>query len=351
MNQENLKTPSTNRRRKEGVDLGARGEPFQWCLGGALAIGLAMIAGFLVLIFWNGLGALYPKDIQLVGLRDGTLLAGEIFRRESFRPEPHQLAEMDEAVREATVRQGGVAERILLRTGNFDVYNEDFRWVLQAQVRQQTTPKELWFIERTEWGPFIGLTKTLRLDARQYKAEELTEALIEAAHKEAEKRRGKHKTSGAGGNLQDKPQYGGRAARSAKGWTEIRGRRQREYLRAKRRHDWAMDRLQAQYNELSLEIQRLREEDGKFQLVLSTVEGQEKTLRLSEIVRMFRPNAMGVTARLGVYSSRWWELLTSEPREANTEGGGHACHLRNLRDDGDHVTGCSAFGSRGRSFP
>lgn len=38
-------------------------------------------------------------------------------------------------------------------------------------------------------------------------------------------------------------------------------------------------------------------------------------------MRMFRPNAMGVGERLVVYFSRWWELLTSEPREANTEGG------------------------------
>jgi len=320
MNQENSKAPRTNRKRKEGVDLGARGEPFQWCLGGALAIGLAMIAGFLVLIFWNGLGALYPKAIQLVALRDGTLLAGEIFRRESFRPEPHQMAEMDEAVREAIVRQGGVAERILLRTGNFDIYNEDFRWVLQAQVSQQTTPKELWFIERTEWGPFIGVIKSLRLDARQYKAEELTEALIEAAHKEAEQRRKRIRQLERGeiSRINNSMEAERLALRKA---ALRHGEKAEEYLRAKRRYDWAMERLQAQYNELSLEIQKLREEDGKSQLVLSTADGQEKTLRLSEIVRMFRPNAMGVTARLSVYFSRWWELLTSEPREANTEGG------------------------------
>ncbi len=109
MNQESSKALRTGR--KEGVDLGARGEPFQWCLGGAMALGLAMIAGFLVLIFCNGLGALYPKEVQLLVLGDGTRLAGEIFRKEIFRPEPHQLAEMDEAVRAAIVRQGGVAEK------------------------------------------------------------------------------------------------------------------------------------------------------------------------------------------------------------------------------------------------
>ncbi len=61
--------------------------------------------------------------------------------------------------------------------------------MLKAQVREQTTPRDLWFIERTEWGPFIGLIKSLRLDAKEYKAEALTGAIIDAAWREAKKRR------------------------------------------------------------------------------------------------------------------------------------------------------------------
>lgn len=298
----------------------ARGEPFQWCLGGALVVGLGMIGGFLLLVFWNGLGALYPKPIELLVLRDGTHLAGEIFREERFRPEQHQLDEMDDAVRQEIFKQGGWAQRALLRTGNFDLYNEDFRWVLEAQVRERSTPPELWFIERTEWGPFIGEILALNLDGKLYQGENITHDLLRAAHGSAEKRRARIRRLERGeiSRINYKME---KERLSLKKAAMTHSEKSQEYLRAKRRHDWAMERLQAQYRELDLEVQRLREEDGRFLILLSSVDGKEKSLRLSEIVRMFRPNAVGFTGRLGVYLSRWRELLTEEPREANTEGG------------------------------
>jgi phosphate transport system permease protein len=55
--------------------------------------------------------------------------------------------------------------------------------------------------------------------------------------------------------------------------------------------------------------------------VLADVNGTTKSLPLSAIVRMYPANDLGVLGKLQVYLSRWWEFLTSEPREANTEGG------------------------------
>ncbi len=49
--------------------------------------------------------------------------------------------------------------------------------------------------------------------------------------------------------------------------------------------------------------------------------GREKTVKLSEIVRLYPANTLTFWPRLGVYFSRWEEFLTQEPREANTEGG------------------------------
>ena len=44
-------------------------------------------------------------------------------------------------------------------------------------------------------------------------------------------------------------------------------------------------------------------------------------LPLADIVRAYPANRLDGGARLGVYLSRWWEFLTDEPREANSEGG------------------------------
>ena len=43
------------------TDLRARGEPFTWMLGGALALGIVMIIGFLALVLWNGFWTFVPK--------------------------------------------------------------------------------------------------------------------------------------------------------------------------------------------------------------------------------------------------------------------------------------------------
>jgi ABC-type phosphate transport system permease subunit len=42
---------------------------------------------------------------------------------------------------------------------------------------------------------------------------------------------------------------------------------------------------------------------------------------MAEIVRGFRPNALTSFEKWKVYGDRWWELVSSNPREANSEGG------------------------------
>jgi phosphate transport system permease protein len=42
---------------------------------------------------------------------------------------------------------------------------------------------------------------------------------------------------------------------------------------------------------------------------------------LSEIVRFYPANALTLSEKVWIYLSRWWEFLSQEPREANTEGG------------------------------
>jgi len=44
-------------------------------------------------------------------------------------------------------------------------------------------------------------------------------------------------------------------------------------------------------------------------------------MRLSQIVRIVRADDLSFMEKVGVYTSRWWEHLSTDPREANTEGG------------------------------
>lgn len=59
--------------------------------------------------------------------------------------------------------------------------------------------------------------------------------------------------------------------------------------------------------------------DGSW--LLKDVSGREVHLEAEHIVRNYQPNVMSVFGKLSLYFSKWIELLTEEPREANTEGG------------------------------
>ncbi len=164
-------TPS--KRYVTGADLSSRGEPYLWSMGGALALGLIMIFGFLALVAWNGFVTFYPKPVEVLRLKDGTLVAGEPTRSEMYRLPKTELDSLDEQARKSVQENKGFGLRTLYRTGNFDLYNEDFVWVSEFKVAERTEPKNIYFIERTEWGPFIGSLQTLMV-----KGEKLTAGLL-----------------------------------------------------------------------------------------------------------------------------------------------------------------------------
>ena len=66
--------------RKSDTAISARGEPWLWLIGGALALGVSMILSLLALILWNGAAAFWPKPIEVLTLTDGKRLAGERVR-------------------------------------------------------------------------------------------------------------------------------------------------------------------------------------------------------------------------------------------------------------------------------
>ena len=89
--------------------------------------------------------------------------------------------------------------------------------------------------------------------------------------------------------------------------------------------------LQTQYDEVLAEVREIEENDAllRVSIVEPTSEQfaptsqtlSDQHLHMSQIVRQVRPNTMGFGEKLGVYLSRWWEYLSTFPREANTEGG------------------------------
>ncbi|UUO07272.1 ABC transporter permease subunit [Blastopirellula sp. J2-11] len=68
-------------------------------------------------------------------------------------------------------------------------------------------------------------------------------------------------------------------------------------------------------------IRQLNDENARYVLHMQTAQKIDKDIPLSEIVRAFPANRLGIAGKLGVYMSRWGEFLMDDPREANSEGG------------------------------
>jgi phosphate transport system permease protein len=301
-------------------DFKARGEPFVWLLGGGLVIGIFMVIGFMALILCNGILTFYPQPIERVTLKDGSILAGELSRFETYKPGPDILANLSESVREEIEKQFGFVQRNLYRTGNFDLYNEDFRWVPAYDVEKVETPPDLYWVERIEWGPFVGTIRRLDLDGKIIKGDALTRGMLQREQNLATKRRERireiERDEIARINYElDRGRLWLRKVELNKGLESP------EFAAAKREVTAAAVDLEGSHQELSKEAAAIKEKDAKFTVTLADVGGREKQLKVSDIVRYYPANMLGFSEKLGIYFSRWWEFLSQEPREANTEGG------------------------------
>jgi len=306
--------------RKYTADISAVGEPWLWALGGALALGIMLIAGFLALIVWNGITTFWPKPIHVVTLNDGQQVAGEPSRYDRFRVGPAILDGLPDETRAAIERSEGFADRILYRIGNYDLYGEDFRWVSDFDVGSIESPREFYLLERQEWGRFVGRIAGLVLDEQPRDAAGLSFDEIRRHQGAARERWDQIRTI-------EKVEIGRvnhaiEAERLNRRRAELRyGIDSPRYTEVARAAEANLARLQRDFDALSARAREIKDFDARFRVVLEEVGGRTKETPLSQIVRLYPANDLSVFQKIGVYLSRWGEFLGSEPREANTEGG------------------------------
>jgi phosphate transport system permease protein len=320
----NVKTQDAAARRygvrKYSADLSAVGEPWLWGLGGALALGIILVAGFLAMIFWNGASTFWPKPIEVVTLTDGTVVAGEptrsgVYRvgdalRETLSPEALAMVDAND----------GFATRVLFRSANFDLYGDDFRWVSEYQVQDVERPADFFLLERQEWGPFVGRIVGITLGGQQrdiadFGYRDLQRVQGEARERFHEIRRIEQKDIGGVNHLIERERLALRRVQLRHG-DDSEQYRARQAEAAER-----IQELEARFAAYQAQIAEIRARDRLDSITLEEVGGRQKEQLLSEIVRLYPANDLSFLQKLEIYFSRWVEFLTSEPREANTEGG------------------------------
>ena len=280
------------------------GSLFIWLCGGALGLSLLMIGGLLILIMINGMGYFWPKDLIQFTLNDGSVVLGEWVATETI-PESES----------ADNPKGN--ERIQLKIGNRDLYGLDFRWVDQADIVNEQYPSDVLAFERREWGNFYGWIKEIQegetlLASGHEKGMTVLFSLLERTNGIQEQIHEIEHNEIA--ELNHRLEQARLRIRSLE-MSDQSGTEERAGIEVQ------VQELQALYEVQNTALIALYEKLERFRLTVMDVAGEEKTFQVGTLVNVWLPNGMGVGEKLSMYVQNFWEVLSEEPREANTEGG------------------------------
>jgi phosphate transport system permease protein len=289
-------------------ELFRRGDPAIWLAGTGLGISILMIAGMIALILTRGLGFFWPLEIVELRLKDDTVVMGEIVGREAI-PAPGTPEHLTRF-------------RIQLKLGNRDITGTDFRWINEDDIARAERPFDAVYIERREYGPFIGRpVKLMDGDQEAASGSEAVLAALPAWVTKAEADRDAIRTL-------ERDEIGGVNYRIEQ--LRLRGKRldfeaarQPGVDQAAARAELAAElaALEAEYATLETRLGQTMETASRSTLTLRTAAGEEKEMPTLDIFRLYAANRLSTGGRAGIYASRLWEFLSGEPRESNTEGG------------------------------
>jgi len=289
------------------------GDPWVWLSAGGVSISLVAVFGIILLIAIRGLGFFWPSDVmETIVVEDGSpsRLIGEITEEETI-PTQHT---------DKTASAAGTPDipqkRYLVKVGNRDKFGFDFRWVPDASIKETQYPHALTVVERREWGNLYGYIKSVSVDGKVVaegesawaKLQELLPGVL-ALHD-----RIRHIERDEIGSINYKIERLRLKKRKLELANETDPEKFAELDRQK-------EELNAQYKAFQDQLIGLYQEIGKESFTAEIMDGRTVDIPLSKVVRAYRPNEMGVGSKLAFYAEKLWELLTEDPREANTEGG------------------------------
>ncbi|MBC3764822.1 phosphate ABC transporter permease PstA [Neptunicella marina] len=289
------------------------GSPWIWMTAGAVSISLIAVLGLLLMIAWRGLVYFWPSSIYqfdvLQANGESQTLIGEIYDTESIPA--RRLSDQGIDLRG---HKGEFISRELIKTGNREYVDLDFRWVLESDIVSRSQPAGLAMFERSKNGNFYGYItevlqqgepvsgdKTEQLHQLIERANDLNEQAIDLQNDEI-------------GSIN----Y------------------QLEQLRLKRRSleindkltdaaiaslDAQKEQLQAQYQILEKALFAIRDKTERDAVVVTDMRGEKITLPLNQVLDVTQPNDMNIAEKIWHFLRQIGKFVSQDPREANTEGG------------------------------
>ena len=309
----------------------ASGNVFIWGCAAGVSVSLLMVFGLLLLIMINGLGYFWTSDIVELTLKDERHVMGQLAGREVIP-------------RSVTLAHPEGKGRLRVKIGNRDIYGLDFKWVNDDQILSQTYPTDVVLLERREWGNMYARIKAI------YKGETLetegneggwialaplistTNALHQQIARIERIEIGSINTDIEQARLKIHALEMGNPPSPIVSPSMREGKKERsgpsDSLAPATRERGQIDNLNAQvaaaesrYQEKTIELEALRTQFNEYSITMVDANGREKQIPVGQIIRALRPNEMGLFHKSWIYVTNVWSVLSTEPREANTEGG------------------------------
>lgn len=280
-----------------------RGDVFIWLTGMMLSASLVMVTGLLLTVLYNGVGFFWPREMVEIQKLDGSKILGNITVKEKI-PTPG-------------VEGGTDKFRWQLKQGNREIYGMDFVWINADEIATTRDPSQSVILERMEWGDFYGFIKEVRAENGK----------VIASGPEAGWKIIQERLPG----INDLRERMHTLQTDDIGKINYRLEKNRLQLRhlslqgitsgpEVQELEGQIPQWKEKYAVLEAELGRMREQLTE-EVVLTTVQGAEKIIPLSKIVRVYSPNTMGLLAKVGFFCGKVIDFIWDDPRESNTEGG------------------------------
>lgn len=290
------------------------GSPWIWLNAAAVSTSLILVFGLLAMIAVRGLGHFWPAAVVELAYQEQNgqqqTIIGEISDTEAMSAQRARDAgyQFSDA--------GDTLLQYLIKTGNRDLTGMDFRWVLAKNILQQDYPREIMVVERREWGNFYGYLAAVKEQGKVV-------ASGPQAWPEAQQRL--ERVLRIVEQIEDleKKQIGAINYDLEKLRLKKKRLQLEEQWNSDTEQQLAMEKktYEKQYAELQTQLVDLYSQINRDSLLAKAAGGRELEIPLTKVVRIYQPNAMTLLDKIAHYLGKGWEFLSTDPREANTEGG------------------------------
>ncbi|AWB65515.1 phosphate ABC transporter permease PtsA [Saccharobesus litoralis] len=289
------------------------GSPWIWMTAGAVSISLISVIGLLLLIAWRGLVYFWPSDIIEFSIEQNNqkyTVIGEVYDSEEV-----PTSRLRQAGVELTNYQQDTVERFLIKTGNREFVELDFRWILQTDIQDKQAKPGLAKIERIKNGNFYGYIHAVVEDGQTYAGEQKLaklDAVIERAVDLNEDMLDIQNSDIGAINYQLEN------IRLEQRAIELKGKLTDAVIAdfAKQKSD-----LQAEYLTYEKSLNELRVASQRDKIIVRDMRGELVEIPAYQILDIQFPNDMNGFSKAISFVAQIGKFISDDPREANTEGG------------------------------